>query len=83
MEECYTSKDFEAYFRDHDVRKFAYYSINEAKRDYLFIYMAAQMAIKTVENSKIGLLDSMKNGFFIIIILNLIMKKLLSFIITN
>lgn len=64
MEECYTSKDFEAYFRDHDVRKFAYYSINEAKRDYLFIYMAAQMAIKTVENSKIGLLDSMKNGFF-------------------
>ena len=64
LTEVFLSNDFESYFKDNKTRKIAYNSVNETKRDYFYIYMASQLAMREITNTKIGFLDSTKNGFF-------------------
>lgn len=64
LTEVFLSNDFESYFKDNKTRKIAYNSVNETKRDYFYIYMASQLAMREITNTKIGFLDSKKNGFF-------------------
>lgn len=42
----------------------AYLSVNQERRDYYFIYMASQVALREVVDIKIGFLDSTVNGFY-------------------
>ena len=62
--EVFLSNDFESYFKNNETRKMAYNSVNETKRDYFFSYMASQLVMREITNTKIGFLDSTKNGFF-------------------
>ena len=64
LEQCFENKQPEDYFKSNTERKIGFESVKENRRDYLYVYMASQVAMREVKNVKVGLLSTEKNGLF-------------------
>lgn len=62
LDECFRKVNFDNYFPSKYPE--IYNSIEEKNRNYLFVYMASQVAMRHSSNIKIGFLNSRLNGFF-------------------
>ncbi|MFV0172828.1 capsular polysaccharide synthesis protein [Empedobacter falsenii] len=62
LQEAFNTENPEQYFIENYPKE--YYSIEEKNRNYLSVYMASLVAMKDVNDFKIGLLNSKKNGFY-------------------